>query len=321
MTEMENIQRSTTYNGVSWDKFKPYGFTSETELLPAAIQQVREERRTYMRNALQPSVGYGPVIISLLEDQGELILNFLSTIDRFFKSEEQRDFLPNSAVYTVWATSPQDLVRLHKTLIEDLNIQGYKQEDINFLNIFDNATNHIEEIPVANSSEHTTIVTKAGQKPLGLESGGQKALRYMQKQTQNNITNATIIQTSGWNEKTATLYKDLLEAQGSEFSMHPGLQDDQPNLFYSHFWHTIDSPYFIQSLLNELWSTKKISVLSKILNQEILKNFTSISHALETTNKPLLQIIEAFNSFIKDLVPANRIRKPLPLINRQAVTT
>lgn len=300
----ENIQREPTYRNVPWDKFKkPYGFTSETEPFPYGVQELRRADQSRIHKApeldKESLVGYGPIVISVLEDDATVLLSLLSTLDYFFRSEEHKDFLPGSSVYTAWATCPEDLEKVHKSLIQDLNKQGYSNENINLLNIFDNSTNY----------RNQQDATEVGQKIKGQKSGGRKALEYIHQYLLSTDSNATLIQTFNTDNDTRQKYQDSLDELGieteidSRYKIH-SVEADDSTLSLPLSWHKKDDRH-IENFLNGLWNEKKIPFFGKLISPDIIKDSNDI-------NKSLLRVIEAFRTFVIDKTPSTKYNQVIP---------
>ncbi len=295
--ERTNIQRDPTYQKASWNQFVPYGFTSETEPYPYGIHKLRENDQSKIHKSInlenESLVGYGPIVISILEDDATVLLSLLHTLDYFFRSDEQKDFLSGSAVYTVWATCPEDLKRMHESLVHDLNREGYRNENINFLNIFDNSTNHRRK---KNEPE-------IGQEIKTRKSGGREALEYIHKYLLSTDSSATLVQTFNTDNDTRQKYQDSLDelaieaGTGSQHKIHNVELDDNSKLL-PLAWNTKDASS-ITRFLNGLWNEKKIPFFGKLINQEALRD-------LNMVNEPLLRVIEAFRNLVKDKTPSTK---------------
>ncbi len=305
--EKTNIQRALKYKDVSWGKFQTDRFASETEPFPYGIHKLRgsDQRRIHKPVNFEKKsflVGYGPIVVSVLEDDAPLLLSFLSTLNYFFKSKEQsakqKDFLPGSPVYAVWATCPEDLEKVHQSLVRDLNNQGYKNENINFLNIFDNQTNHRR-----NKNE-----PEIGQEIIARKSGGREALEYIHQYIQSSPTSATLVQTHNTDNDTRQKYQNSLDeltvetGNDSQYKIHSVAEDN--TILLPLAWHKKDSN-FIANFLNGLWNEKKIPFFGKLISLDAAEDSNSI-------NKSLLQVIEAFRIFVKDKTPTTKYNEIIP---------
>ncbi len=288
-----DIKREPAYENAFLSKLRCYGFTNKNALLPAAFRKQRDADRVFQSGMLKPHIAYGPVIISLLEDTPDILLNFLSTIKNFFKSKnkesESKAFLPGSDVYVVWATSPQDLQRRHQALVCRLKKHGYDETDINFLNILDNNTNLLETIEIDGAKQQ--VVTMAGQVKSDAKSGGRQALEYIQ--SYKVPCNATVIQ-SHFPERAFNQLVSNTDPNQETPNVILDFAAKDKHVHKPACWHlhkSAEQPS-VQNSLSRLWSERKIPIMTKILDGQNL---------FELTNRPLLEILKSFNSFVTDI--------------------
>lgn len=328
--ESINVERPSMYNGVDWKRFQDYGFNSPTEPFPYGTHTLRT--REQREKTPLHTVGYGPVVISLLEDQAEFLINFLSTLDHFFNPQSieinqkkspnldsfsTKDFLPGSEVFAVWATSAEDLAKEHKVLVEKLKEKGYQETDINFLNIFDNMTNHRIDLKEVD----------AGQKQKGVKSGGQKALEYIQQHIENNLSSATLIQSANCaSTKVIDSYGKSLEELGSRYKVHNILTNSSKvDLINPFSWEQQEDYSRISKFLSELWRKLEIPFFNKLVNASLINKSTKPAEALEEastiSNRPLTQILKAFNIFVQDNLPKDRRFRELHLAPKSTPNT
>ncbi len=238
---------------------------------------------------------YGPVVISILEDHEELLFNFLSTIEQFFKLDSPgHSFLAGSNVYVAWGTSPQDLEEAHKKIVRDLKAQGCDTERINFLNILDYNTN------IREANDNIMAAAQAQG-----EQGGLQALKYLAQYYRNNPCAASLLQTSK--------PSDVIQDENATT-----LANTQPALCYVHKdgsplhtprnWDPAEqpinhNPVTIQIGLEDIWSKQpeerfQVPVLNKLLWKQDVNSLFDLKVALNTRNESLIRVLKAFNQFV-----------------------
>ncbi len=304
------------------DYFIKYGFNGEDRKYPSGAVALRDNSGLELNLHNSPRISkfaanitssekfqrfgsHGPVVISILEDHQELVLNFLGTLQRFFGMElathqepyHRQQFLSDSPVYVAWATSPQDLKKVHRKIVRNLNAKGCSTDQINFLNILDYNTN----IRQPNGQ-----MMAAGQAQG--EAGGLQAMRYLAQYYQGNPCNATLLQTSFYNANMDRESKTVLSQTKPMFNC---VYEQEKEIHHPHRWSLgPNGNAYLHTELHDLWEATDINgaqqipvAAHKLLWASDYNAIFNAPQAEATNNEPLIKVLQAFDQFIRNVKP------------------